>query len=294
MFKENFAYIILALVAIALIGITIGLQLVILTDQPGTADGTMTDLGLRAGVDNPNNGQATGAQSTTSQQGDQVALNLNDSSEQPEVIVLEPSDDAPTPTEPPPTVAPTSTPLPDDDAEAVVENSPDGTENDNDSQPLVEVASAAQQAVAETSDEATVAEPRPKETVMGATNVTTSDDNSVLAAIVDADPFAISFVPFAFYQDRAEQVKAVGLRSSNGVVVEPTFDSLANGQYPLARPLFIYSTSQAIQERQEVREFVNCYLSSVSEEIEQIGYFQLSSRRFEESVSNFKDRKSVV
>ncbi len=43
--------------------------------------------------------------------------------------------------------------------------------------------------------------------------------------------------------------------------------------YPLARPLFMYSTATILQEKPQVAAFVNYYLTYVNDEIVDVGYF---------------------
>ncbi len=49
--------------------------------------------------------------------------------------------------------------------------------------------------------------------------------------------------------------------------VEATAESVDAGDYPLARPLFIYSTASIMQEKPQVADFINFYLTYVNEEI---------------------------
>jgi phosphate transport system substrate-binding protein len=55
--------------------------------------------------------------------------------------------------------------------------------------------------------------------------------------------------------------------------VEATAESVDAGDYPLARPLFIYSTASIMQEKPQVADFINFYLTYVNEEIGAVGYF---------------------
>ena len=50
-----------------------------------------------------------------------------------------------------------------------------------------------------------------------------------------------------------------------------------SGEYPLARPLFIYSTAEIISEKPQVGSFINFYLTYVDDEIVDVGYFPAST-----------------
>ncbi|MDX1378304.1 MAG: hypothetical protein R3307_05605, partial [Anaerolineales bacterium] len=58
--------------------------------------------------------------------------------------------------------------------------------------------------------------------------------------------------------------------------VEPNEFSVEDGSYLLSRPLFIYSDETIMQEKSQVAEFINFYLSYVNEEISDVGYFPAS------------------
>ena len=58
--------------------------------------------------------------------------------------------------------------------------------------------------------------------------------------------------------------------------VEPTADNVDNNSYPLARPLFIYSTASIMDEKPQVAAFINFFLTFVNEEVVDVGYFPAS------------------
>jgi len=58
--------------------------------------------------------------------------------------------------------------------------------------------------------------------------------------------------------------------------VAPTAETAESGEYPLARPLFIYSTAQIMQEKPQVAAFIYFYLTNVNNEILDVGYFPAS------------------
>ena len=58
--------------------------------------------------------------------------------------------------------------------------------------------------------------------------------------------------------------------------MEPTAETAENGEYPLSRPLFIYSDATVMQEKPQVADFINFYLTYVNEEVIDVGYFPAS------------------
>ena len=48
------------------------------------------------------------------------------------------------------------------------------------------------------------------------------------------------------------------------------------GEYPLARPLFMYSDPTMMQSKPQVADFINFFLTYVNEEVIDVGYFPAS------------------
>ncbi|MEL7235467.1 MAG: hypothetical protein AAGK74_13280, partial [Chloroflexota bacterium] len=55
--------------------------------------------------------------------------------------------------------------------------------------------------------------------------------------------------------------------------VEPNAANVDSGDYPLARPLFIYSTADIMAENPQVGDFVAYFMSDVSDYVVEVGYF---------------------
>lgn len=99
-------------------------------------------------------------------------------------------------------------------------------------------------------------------------NTITSEDDTVLAQQIAADPNAIGFFGYAYYQENADSLRALSI---NGVA--PTAETAVSGDYPVARPLYLYTTAEVLQQNQAANIFINYYLSHVDKEIESVGYF---------------------
>jgi len=111
-----------------------------------------------------------------------------------------------------------------------------------------------------------------EEPILNAANTQLSEDDNVLVQGVLGSPYAIGFFGYAYY---AENAGALKILSIEGVV--PSAESVDSGDYPLARPLFIYSTAGIMEEKPQVAAFVNFYLTYVDEEIVNVGYFPAST-----------------
>jgi phosphate transport system substrate-binding protein len=111
-----------------------------------------------------------------------------------------------------------------------------------------------------------------KNAILNAENTQFSEDDNVLVQGVEGSPYAIGYFGFAYYVENQGALKAL---SVNGIA--PSAETAENGEYPLARPLFIYSDATIMQEKPQVAAFINFYLTYVNEEIESVGYFPAST-----------------
>ncbi|MCK6629498.1 MAG: PstS family phosphate ABC transporter substrate-binding protein [Anaerolineae bacterium] len=132
-------------------------------------------------------------------------------------------------------------------------------------------------------DEATD-EGKGEEAILNAANLQLSEDDNVLAQGVEGSPYAIGYFGYAYYNANQGALKAV---SVNGI--EPTEETAESGEYPLARPLFIYSAANVMAEKPQVAAFINFYLSFVNEEVLDVGYFPASQAALDTAKQNWLD-----
>jgi phosphate binding protein len=104
--------------------------------------------------------------------------------------------------------------------------------------------------------------------LLAAENLQLSEDDNILVQGVQGSPYAIGYFGYAYFQENADVLKVLNVEG-----VEPSADSVNDGSYPLARPLFIYSDATIMQEKPQVAAFINYYLTHVNEEIRDVGYF---------------------
>ena len=111
-----------------------------------------------------------------------------------------------------------------------------------------------------------------EEPILGASNLQLSEDDNVLVQGVQGSPFAVGFFGYAYYEENRGTLKILNIDG-----VEPTEEHVEDGTYPLARPLFIYSTATIMKDKPQVAAFINFYLTYVNEEVVSVGYFPAST-----------------
>ena len=120
-------------------------------------------------------------------------------------------------------------------------------------------------------DEATADVDEAEAKLLEAANLQLSEDDNVLVQGVEGSPFAVGYFGYAYYQANADKLKILNIGG-----VAPSAETVENGEYALARPLFIYSDARIMQEKPQVGAFLNYYLSYVNDEIVDVGYFPAS------------------
>ncbi len=107
--------------------------------------------------------------------------------------------------------------------------------------------------------------------ILAADNLQLSEDDNVLVQGVEGSPYGISFFGYAFYQENQDRLRILNIEG-----VEPTAESVEAGSYALSRPLYLYSAAEILQQKSQVADFVNFFLTFVNDEIEAVGYFPAS------------------
>ncbi len=119
---------------------------------------------------------------------------------------------------------------------------------------------------------------------------TSSEDDNVIVNGVSGDEFALGYFGFAYFQENASKLRALSVDKGKGAV-HAEDKTIANGSYPLARPLFIVVSTKAA-ERQEVKDFINFYLKNAEKLAKEVGYTALPSAMYTEAAKRFQTGKT--
>jgi len=118
-----------------------------------------------------------------------------------------------------------------------------------------------------------------EEVLLNAANIQLSEDDNVLVQGVEGSEYAIGYFGFAYYQENSDRLNILSIEG-----VTPDAETAESGEYPLARPLFIYSDATILQEKPQVAAFIHFYLENVGNEILDVGYFPVSDAKLQEGL----------
>jgi phosphate transport system substrate-binding protein len=116
-----------------------------------------------------------------------------------------------------------------------------------------------------------------------------SEDDNVLVQGVSGDPNALGYFGFGYFEQNQQRLKALEVDG-----VAPSVETIQSGQYPLARPLFIYVSKKALDENPSVEEFVNYYLENINQFVDQAQYVELPDQTIQATRERFQSRTTGI
>ena len=127
------------------------------------------------------------------------------------------------------------------------------------------------------------------------TDYTASEDDDVLVRGVSQDPNALGYFGLAYYEQHANDMKAVAVDSGKGAVL-PSIETVEQAQYqPLSRPLFIYVNAASAQKNPALKQFIDFYLSQAPELVSEVGYVPLPEEAYHiDEVTFYKGEVGTV
>ena len=118
-----------------------------------------------------------------------------------------------------------------------------------------------------------------------------SDDNVIMQA-VRSSTTSFGWVGYAFAKE-AEGVRLIPVTEEvGGECVEPTDETIASGQYPIARDLYIYVNKAKAEANAALVEYVDFYLSDAgSGAVPEVGYVALTENALDDTRAAWDERK---
>ncbi|MCX6046227.1 MAG: pentapeptide repeat-containing protein [Chloroflexi bacterium] len=98
-----------------------------------------------------------------------------------------------------------------------------------------------------------------------------SANSAQLVQGVINDPYALGVLDFAVYKENAGALKLISI---NGIM--PTSETVSNGVYTLAQPLYLYVDAVKLRKAPQIQDFLNFYLDHMNGLVLQVGLFPTS------------------
>ena len=117
------------------------------------------------------------------------------------------------------------------------------------------------------------------------TDYQASEDDNVLVQGVSGDPNALGYFGLSYFEQNQQRLKDLPV---NGIA--PSTETAQSGEYPLSRPLFIYVSTQALEDNPAVEEFVSFYLDNINPFVQQAQYVVLPDQALQKSRERWENR----
>lgn len=118
-----------------------------------------------------------------------------------------------------------------------------------------------------------------------------SEDDDELVQAVQSEPNALGYFGYAYYKEAGDSLKALAIDSGNGPIY-PSGETIRSNEYqPLARPLFIYVSVDALDNNPAVAEFVEFYMANTRTVVSDVGYEPLPNEAFGIAMDHLINRK---
>lgn len=117
-----------------------------------------------------------------------------------------------------------------------------------------------------------------------------SADDNVIIENIGGSASSLGWVGFAFADESSDRVTSIEVDGGDGCVA-PTPDTIASGEYPISRPLFIYVNTDRAAESPALAAFVDYYLSDAGiAAVEEADYVALDPDALAATRSAWEDR----
>jgi phosphate transport system substrate-binding protein len=117
------------------------------------------------------------------------------------------------------------------------------------------------------------------------TDYESSEDDNVIVQGVTGTPGAMGYFGYSYYEQNADNLKAVAVDSGGGCV-DPSAESAQDGSYsPLARPLFIYINNKSYADKPQVADYVDFYIDNLPDITEAAQFIALNDEQTSETKS---------
>jgi phosphate transport system substrate-binding protein len=125
---------------------------------------------------------------------------------------------------------------------------------------------------------------------------TASPNDNVIIEGIAANPTSLGWVGFAFVEENLDVVRPLQVDGGGGCV-EPTPETIASGDFPIARDLFIYVNVNKLAENPALAPFVEYYVTEgittlVGTEEGQVPYVPLSDEALAETQSVWANQET--
>jgi phosphate transport system substrate-binding protein len=112
-----------------------------------------------------------------------------------------------------------------------------------------------------------------------------SEDDNVLVQGVEGSDGGLGYFGFSYYEQNQENLNLISVNDGSGCVA-PSKESISSGEYkPLSRPLFMYPSQKALNQKPEVKAFMDYVVENYQSIAEASQIVPMSQQQASEATS---------
>jgi phosphate transport system substrate-binding protein len=118
------------------------------------------------------------------------------------------------------------------------------------------------------------------------------DDNVIIQGVAGSEdsPDTLGWVGFAYVEENLDVVKPLAI-DGGADCVEPTTDTIASGDYPIARPLYVYVNAATADSNPALGAFIDFYMSDEGRaSVSEARYVDIPDEDWQASVETWDSR----
>jgi phosphate transport system substrate-binding protein len=119
-----------------------------------------------------------------------------------------------------------------------------------------------------------------------------SPNDNVIVEAIAGTPTSLGWVGYAFVQANPGAVQALSVDGGDGCV-ETTEETISSGEFPIARPLFIYVDPARVEQKPELEAYIDFYMSELGfASVNEVGYIDLPMDEIEATRAVWESRET--
>lgn len=108
-----------------------------------------------------------------------------------------------------------------------------------------------------------------------------SEDDNVVVRGISSDPDALGYFGYAYYEENKEKIKVLAIKKADKSIT-PSFETIKDSSYPLARPLLMYINTNSLK-RPEMKAFAQFLKEQGSTLAKEVGYVPLPKTEYDKA-----------
>ncbi|WP_323171307.1 substrate-binding domain-containing protein [Natrialba sp. PRR66] len=119
---------------------------------------------------------------------------------------------------------------------------------------------------------------------------TGTEEDDEIAQGVQGNEFAHGYLPYAYYDNNPDEVKALSIDAGDGCT-EPSLEAASEGSYPLARPIYWYVNQEKLQDDEALQGFMEYAIEMSGDQSivsDDIGYVAMNDQEVEDNLDRLQ------